>query len=78
VAIGLECTPGLSGLTIVYLIEHGEKEHLPGDPGLTPLGRQRQTSRVPGCTAKACTRCTPAQCGGGEDGVPAGYGLGAA
>jgi broad specificity phosphatase PhoE len=31
----------LSGVTTVYLIQHGEKERLPGDPGLTPLGRQQ-------------------------------------
>jgi broad specificity phosphatase PhoE len=41
VAIELECPPGLSSVTIVYLIQHGEKERLPGDPGLTLLGRQQ-------------------------------------
>ena len=25
----------MGGVTLVYLIQHGEKEPLPGDPGLT-------------------------------------------
>jgi broad specificity phosphatase PhoE len=29
------------GMTMVYLVQHGEKEPLPGDPGLTELGRQQ-------------------------------------
>jgi broad specificity phosphatase PhoE len=29
------------GVTMVYLVQHGEKERLPGDPGLTELGRQQ-------------------------------------
>lgn len=41
VAIGPERPPGLSGVAVVYLIQHGEKERLPGDPGLTPLGRRQ-------------------------------------
>jgi broad specificity phosphatase PhoE len=28
-------------MTMVYLVQHGEKERLPGDPGLTELGRQQ-------------------------------------
>lgn len=28
-------------MTVVYLIQHGEKERLPGDPGLTSLGRHQ-------------------------------------
>jgi broad specificity phosphatase PhoE len=31
------------GVTMVYLVQHGEKEPLPGDPGLTELGRQQAT-----------------------------------
>jgi broad specificity phosphatase PhoE len=30
-------------MTVVYLVQHGEKEHLPGDPGLTAIGRQQAT-----------------------------------
>jgi broad specificity phosphatase PhoE len=28
-------------MVLVYLVQHGEKEHLPGDPGLTDAGRQQ-------------------------------------
>ena len=28
-------------MTMVYLVQHGDKERLPGDPGLTALGRQQ-------------------------------------
>lgn len=28
-------------MTLVYLVQHGDKEALPGDPGLTPAGEQR-------------------------------------
>lgn len=28
-------------MTLVYLVQHGEKEALPGDPGLTPAGEQQ-------------------------------------
>jgi len=31
------------GMTMVYLVQHGEKQRLPGDPGLTELGRQQAT-----------------------------------
>jgi hypothetical protein len=27
------------GMTVVYLVQHGEKQRLSGDPGLTELGR---------------------------------------
>jgi broad specificity phosphatase PhoE len=30
-------------MTLAYLIQHGEKEPLPGDPGLTGTGRQQAT-----------------------------------
>ena len=30
-------------MTVVYLVQHGEKESLPGDPGLTARGRQQAT-----------------------------------
>lgn len=30
-------------MTVVYLVQHGEKESLPGDPGLTAMGRQQAT-----------------------------------
>jgi broad specificity phosphatase PhoE len=28
-------------MTMAYLVQHGEKERLPGDPGLTPAGRDQ-------------------------------------
>ena len=31
----------ITGVTMVYLVQHGDKERLPGDPGLTVLGRQQ-------------------------------------
>lgn len=31
------------GVTVVYLVQHGEKHRVPGDPGLTELGRQQAT-----------------------------------
>ena len=30
-------------MTLTYLVQHGEKQRLPGDPGLTPQGRQQAT-----------------------------------
>jgi broad specificity phosphatase PhoE len=30
-------------VTMVYLVQHGDKERLPGDPGPTALGRQQAT-----------------------------------
>ena len=37
----------MGGVTLVYLVQHGEKEPLPGDPGLTRTGREQaiQTGR---------------------------------
>jgi hypothetical protein len=33
--------PGrMIGMALAYLVQHGEKEPLPGDPRLTPAGRQ--------------------------------------
>jgi broad specificity phosphatase PhoE len=29
------------GMALVYLVQHGEKEPLPGDPGLMPAGCQQ-------------------------------------
>jgi broad specificity phosphatase PhoE len=29
----------MGGMTLAYLVQHGEKEPLPGDPGLTGTGR---------------------------------------
>jgi broad specificity phosphatase PhoE len=31
------------GMTVVYLVQHGEKQPGPGDPGLTELGRMQAT-----------------------------------
>lgn len=33
----------MGGMTLAYLVQHGEKEPLPGDPGLTGTGRQQAT-----------------------------------
>ena len=33
----------MTGVTMVYLVQHGDKERLPGDPGLTALGGQQAT-----------------------------------
>lgn len=36
--------PGrIVGIAVVYLVQHGEKHSLPGDPGLTARGRQQAT-----------------------------------
>ena len=37
----------MGGMTLAYLVQHGEKEPLPGDPGLTGTARQqaRRTGR---------------------------------
>jgi broad specificity phosphatase PhoE len=31
----------MDGVTLVYLVQHGEKEPRPGDPGLTGTGREQ-------------------------------------
>jgi broad specificity phosphatase PhoE len=36
---------GEAGMTVIYLVQHGEKEPVPGDPGLTGAGRE-QASRT--------------------------------
>ena len=28
-------------MTTIYVVQHGDKERLPGDPGLTELGRRQ-------------------------------------
>ena len=33
----------IGGMTLAYLVQHGEKEPLPGDPGLTGTGREQAT-----------------------------------
>ena len=33
----------MGGMTLAYLVQHGEKEPLPGDPGLTETGQQQAT-----------------------------------
>jgi broad specificity phosphatase PhoE len=33
----------IGGMTLAYLVQHGEKEPLPGDPGLTERGQQQAT-----------------------------------
>ena len=36
--------PGrMTGMTVVYLVQHGDKQTGPGDPGLTELGRMQAT-----------------------------------
>jgi hypothetical protein len=32
---------GWDGMALVYLVQHGDKKRLPGDPGLTGKGRQQ-------------------------------------
>ncbi len=44
----------MGGMTLVYLVQHGEKEPLPGDPGLTQAGRGQATAaRASPAPAKA-------------------------
>jgi hypothetical protein len=31
----------MSSVTLVYLVQHGKKEPVPGDPGLTGMGREQ-------------------------------------
>jgi broad specificity phosphatase PhoE len=31
-------------VTLIYLVQHGKKQRLPGDPGLTPTGRRQATT----------------------------------
>lgn len=31
----------MAGVATVYLVQHGDKERVPGDPGLTPAGRRQ-------------------------------------
>jgi hypothetical protein len=33
----------IGGMTLAYLVQHAEKEPLPGDPGLTGTGREQAT-----------------------------------
>ena len=33
----------MTGVSMVHRVQHGDKERLPGDPGLTALGRQQAT-----------------------------------
>jgi broad specificity phosphatase PhoE len=33
----------MTGMTVVYLVQHGDKQPGPGDPGLTELGRMQAT-----------------------------------
>ena len=37
------CEGTMDTMTLAYLVQHGEKEPLPGDPGLTEAGRQQAT-----------------------------------
>lgn len=42
--MGARPRPGkLISMTVVYLIQHGDKQPGPGDPGLTELGRMQAT-----------------------------------
>ena len=41
--------PGrMTGVSMVYLVQHGDKERLPGGPGLTALGRQQASAPAGG------------------------------
>jgi hypothetical protein len=43
--------PGkMTGVTVVCLVQHGEKEPGPGDPGLTELGRRFEEYGLPSCS----------------------------
>ena len=33
-------------MTVVYLVQHGEKEPAPGDPGLTATGREQAILQI--------------------------------
>ena len=50
-------------MTMVYLVQHGDKERVPGDPGLTELGRVRLRLRPGGCMGWGCTGYTAARYG---------------
>ena len=42
--MGAEPQPGkVISMTVVYLVQHGDKQPGPGDPGLTELGRMQAT-----------------------------------
>ena len=42
--MGARWRPGkMISMTVVYLIQHGDKQPGPGDPGLTELGRTQAT-----------------------------------
>jgi 2,3-bisphosphoglycerate-dependent phosphoglycerate mutase/probable phosphoglycerate mutase len=40
-------------MALAYLVQHGEKEPLPGHPGLTPTGRQQAGRWLHGCGVRA-------------------------
>ncbi len=42
-------------MTTTYLVQHGEKENLPGDPGLTQAGRRQAPSPVAAVTHSGVT-----------------------
>jgi broad specificity phosphatase PhoE len=42
--MGLGHIGRIAGVMVAYLVQHAQKEPLPGDPGLTQLGHQQATS----------------------------------
>jgi broad specificity phosphatase PhoE len=48
-------------MTVVYLVQHGEKQSLPGDPGLTAKGRQQATRTGRWLRGLGCTPCASGQ-----------------
>jgi len=55
-------------VALVYLVQHGEKEPLPGDPGLTDMGRQQATRSGRWLTSRAgaCVVQQPSAAGAGD------------
>jgi len=46
----------MAGVTLAYLMQHGEKRPLPGDPGLTGQGRGQAARTGGGHPAVRCHR----------------------
>jgi len=62
--MGAKPRPGkMISMTVVYLIQHGDKQPRPGDPGLTELGRMQATQTGRRLAASRPVPCGPARCG---------------
>ena len=51
-------------VTTIYLVQHGDKERLPGNPGLTELGRRQAAVTAQWLQGKGCTRSIADRCEG--------------